>query len=205
MLIREYRIPMPLSVDEYRRGQLYMIARLSLEQSSSHEGVEFLVNEPYSDENGDGQFTHKVFYISSALPGWLRALIPSRVGNYLRVEEKAWNQYPYVKNAYYCAFMGDRFSMTIETRYLPDSGTQENALNLPESELRSREVEVVDICTDELVIRSAKSDDHPKTFKSQRTGRGPLAPGWMNSCNPVMCCYKVIKVDFQVSIPYSSD
>eukprot|EP01099_Mayorella_cantabrigiensis_P007084 TRINITY_DN6124_c0_g1_i1.p1 TRINITY_DN6124_c0_g1~~TRINITY_DN6124_c0_g1_i1.p1 ORF type:complete len:164 (+),score=29.42 TRINITY_DN6124_c0_g1_i1:340-831(+) len=93
--------------------------------------------------------------------------------------------------------MGDRFSMTIETRYLPDSGSQYNALNLSESELRSREIDYVDICTDDLVIRSSKSEEHPRTFKSEKTGRGPLVPGWRDSVNPIMCCYKVIKVDFQ--------
>lgn len=33
MLSKEYRICMPLTVEEYQVGQLYMIARHSLEQS----------------------------------------------------------------------------------------------------------------------------------------------------------------------------
>ncbi|TRY94012.1 hypothetical protein DNTS_032826, partial [Danionella cerebrum] len=41
MLIKEYRIPMPLSVDEYRIAQLYMI------QSSADLDIVPLVDEPY--------------------------------------------------------------------------------------------------------------------------------------------------------------
>lgn len=33
MLIKEYRIPLPLSVDEYKIAQLYMIAKKSKEET----------------------------------------------------------------------------------------------------------------------------------------------------------------------------
>ena len=33
MLIKEYRIPLPLTVEEYRIAQLYMIAKKSREES----------------------------------------------------------------------------------------------------------------------------------------------------------------------------
>ena len=68
MLIKEYRIPLPMSVEEYRIAQLYMIAKKSKQESKGAEsgsGVEILVNEPYSDGPGaggqqSGQYTHKV-------------------------------------------------------------------------------------------------------------------------------------------------
>lgn len=43
---KEYRIAMPLTVSEYHIGQLYMIARHSLEQSHGGEGVEVVENRP---------------------------------------------------------------------------------------------------------------------------------------------------------------
>lgn len=53
MLVKEYRIPMPMSVEEYRVAQRYMVAKKSLEDSSKGDGgVEILENEPY--ENGPG-------------------------------------------------------------------------------------------------------------------------------------------------------
>ena len=68
MLIKEYRIPLPMTVEEYRIAQLYMIAKKSSQESTggadSGSGVEILVNEPYSEgPGGHGQFTHKVYHI----------------------------------------------------------------------------------------------------------------------------------------------
>ncbi|KAI8436804.1 hypothetical protein MSG28_010265 [Choristoneura fumiferana] len=48
VLTKEYKICMPMTVEEYRIGQLYMIARHSFEQSSDGEGVEVVANEQCS-------------------------------------------------------------------------------------------------------------------------------------------------------------
>ena len=47
MIIKEYRIPMPVSVDEYKIGQLYAVAEASKKETGGGEGVEVLVNEPF--------------------------------------------------------------------------------------------------------------------------------------------------------------
>ncbi|CAD5125676.1 DgyrCDS13878 [Dimorphilus gyrociliatus] len=65
MLLKEYRICMPLSVKEYRIGQLYMIAKHSLEQSEKGQGVEVIANKPCHDpKHGDGQYTEKRIHLS---------------------------------------------------------------------------------------------------------------------------------------------
>lgn len=53
-MIIEYRIPMPLTVDEFHRGQLHMVAEKSLEvgEGAADEGVEWMRNEPY-DNTGE--------------------------------------------------------------------------------------------------------------------------------------------------------
>ncbi|KAJ0176619.1 hypothetical protein K1T71_007798 [Dendrolimus kikuchii] len=92
VLTKEYRICMPMTVEEYRIGQLYMIARHSFEQSSNGEGVEVVANEEITDEiNGVGQFTEKRIHLSSHLPYWLQSMIPK----IFYITEKAWNYYPY--------------------------------------------------------------------------------------------------------------
>uniref|UniRef100_A0AAR2JFX7 DDHD domain-containing protein n=1 Tax=Pygocentrus nattereri TaxID=42514 RepID=A0AAR2JFX7_PYGNA len=72
MLIKEYRIPMPLSVEEYRIAQLYMIQKKSREESCGEgSGVEILENRPYTDgPGGNGQYTHKVYHIGMHIPSW---------------------------------------------------------------------------------------------------------------------------------------
>lgn len=50
---------------QYKIGQLYMIARHSLEQSGDGEGVEVVENKPCSDEvHGNGQYTEKRIHLS---------------------------------------------------------------------------------------------------------------------------------------------
>lgn len=43
-----------------------------------------------------------------------------------------------------------------------------------------------------------KEELDPKKFKSEKTSRGPLLDGWKDTCDPVMCCYKLVTIKFKV-------
>ncbi|VDO03311.1 unnamed protein product [Rodentolepis nana] len=174
MIIKEFRICMPMTVEEYRIAQLYMIQKKSREESTGDEsGVEILKNEPYTDgPGGSGQYTFKIYHIGSHLPGWLRSIIPDTA---LRVEEEAWNAYPYTKTRYKVPFM-EKFSLEIETMYLDDAGERENVFNLSSGDLNARIVDYIDIVTDPLA--PSKPNEDPSTYVSQVTGRGPLPNNW---------------------------
>ncbi|EGC36572.1 hypothetical protein DICPUDRAFT_31644 [Dictyostelium purpureum] len=193
VLIREYRIPLPITVDEYKIAQLYMVAKVSKNHTANGEGVEIIDNKPYSDGALNGQFTHKIFHLGNKLPTWLRSFAPTS----LQIEEKAWNAYPYCKTTYQCPLLGDRFSISIETRYAPDSGTQDNCLNLNSEELSQREVDFIDIAYDPIDEARYKTEEDPVVFKSSKTGRGRLQRDWIGSTKPIMCSYKVCKVEFR--------
>ncbi|KAG7214296.1 hypothetical protein INR49_023184, partial [Caranx melampygus] len=94
MLIKEYRIILPVSVEEYQVGQLYAVAEASKSETGGGEGVEVLVNEPYENDGQKGQYTHKIYHLQSKVPGIVRALAPKGA---LEVHEKAWNAYPYCR------------------------------------------------------------------------------------------------------------
>ncbi|VDK38637.1 unnamed protein product [Taenia asiatica] len=222
MLVKEYRICMPMTVEEYRIAQLYMIQKKSREESTGREsGVEILKNTPYTDgPGGNGQYTFKIYHVGSHIPGWLRTLIPDAA---LRVEEEAWNAYPYTKTRYRVPFM-EKFSLEIETRYLDDAGDSENVFDMSPAELNTRIVDYIDIVTDPLA--PSKPTEDPSTYISQVTGRGPLWPGWRSDFQEamrtgrkypgqgtkpdatgsvpteplpmrIMCSYKVCRVDFR--------
>ncbi|XP_026761738.1 cytoplasmic phosphatidylinositol transfer protein 1 [Galleria mellonella] len=194
VLTYEYRICMPMEVKEYQIGQLYMIARHSFEQSSNGEGVEVVANEEVHDEvNGPGQFTEKRIHLSSHLPYWLQSLIPK----IFYVTEKAWNYYPYTITEYTCSFI-PKFSISIQTRYEDNNGTTENCLGLTPEELEQRKVDFLDIAYDEIKPHHYKESEDPKFFKSEKTGRGPLVEGWRDTQKPIMCCYKLVNVKFEV-------
>nr|XP_026694786.1 membrane-associated phosphatidylinositol transfer protein 2 isoform X1 [Ciona intestinalis] len=201
MLIKEYKIPMPLSVQEYRIAQLYMIQKKSREESQGTEsGVEIIQNKPYSDgPGGDGQYTQKIYHISKHIPGWLVAILPKDA---LIVEEEAWNAYPYTRTRYTCPFI-EKFSIDIETRYFDDTGEQENVFDLPNSGLRSRSVDEIDIVNEQS--SDYKKEEDPRHYVSKATGRGPLSDDWITNakkCPPekrgnFMCAYKQCKVEFK--------
>jgi len=196
MLIKEYRIPLPLTVEEYQIAQLYMVSKISRQQTGHGEGIQILENKPFNDENGTGQYTHKILLIGSRIPGWLKAFIPTAA---LQVDEKAWNAYPYCKTIYSCPFLGDRFSITITTRYIADGGTTENVHNRTEAELKERAgVDTIDIAYDPIDPAKYKEEEDPTLYVSKTTGRGQLQKDWIQTHKPIMCSYKECAVQLRI-------
>ncbi|XP_068422398.1 membrane-associated phosphatidylinositol transfer protein 2-like isoform X3 [Clinocottus analis] len=201
MLIKEYRIPMPMSVEEYRIAQLYMIQKKSREESCGEgSGVEILENKPYTDgPGGTGQYTHKVYHIGMHIPSWFRSILPKAA---LRVEEESWNAYPYTRTRYTCPFV-EKFSIDIETYYKPDTGNQADVFNMSAVEKRQRTIDPIDIVTDPILPYEYKAEEDTRLFKSDKTQRGPLQDDWIEEYNnnpgktPIMCAYKLCKVEFR--------
>uniref|UniRef100_A0A7N6FK93 DDHD domain-containing protein n=1 Tax=Anabas testudineus TaxID=64144 RepID=A0A7N6FK93_ANATE len=201
MLIKEYRIPMPMSVEEYRIAQLYMIQKKSREETCGEgSGVEILENKPYTDgPGGTGQYTHKVYHIGMHIPSWFRSILPKAA---LRVEEESWNAYPYTRTRYTCPFV-EKFSIDIETYYKPDTGNQADVFNMSAAEKRQRSIDPIDIVTDPIAPHEYKAEEDPRFYKSMKTQRGPLLDDWIEEYNnnpgktPIMCAYKLCKVEFR--------
>ncbi|CAI5445087.1 unnamed protein product [Caenorhabditis angaria] len=199
MLIKEYRILLPMTVDEYRIAQLYMIQKKSrLDSHGKDSGVEIISNKPYSDGPGkSGQYTFKIYHVGSRIPAWIRTVLPT---NALEAHEEAWNAYPQTKTRYSTPMM-DRFSLEVETLYFDDDGRQENVFNLKDSELRSRVVDYMDFVKDPISNHDYATDEDPKLFKSTKTGRGPLSEDWVEEHRrkglTIMCAYKLCRVEFR--------
>ncbi|XP_064922410.1 membrane-associated phosphatidylinositol transfer protein 1 isoform X2 [Columba livia] len=197
MLIKEYHILLPMSVDEYQVAQLYMIQKKSREESSGEgSGVEILANRPYSNgPGGSGQYTHKIYHVGSHIPSWFRALLPKAA---LQVEEESWNAYPYTRTRYTCPFV-EKFSIDIETYYRPDAGQQTNVFNLSAAEKRQRILDTIDIVRDPISPGEYKPEEDPKLYRSAKTGRGPLGDDWLETAasGTLMCAYKLCKVEFR--------
>ncbi|XP_071427985.1 membrane-associated phosphatidylinositol transfer protein 2 isoform X6 [Pithys albifrons albifrons] len=201
MLIKEYRIPLPMSVEEYRIAQLYMIQKKSREETCGEgSGVEILENRPYVDgPGGNGQYTHKVYHIGMHIPSWFRSILPKAA---LRVEEESWNAYPYTRTRYTCPFV-EKFSIDIETYYKTDPGDHSNVFNLSPAEKRQTILDPIDIVKDPIPPHEYKAEEDPKLYKSVKTKRGPLSEDWIQEYKnnpgryPIMCAYKLCKVEFR--------
>jgi len=204
MIIKEYRIVLPMSVEEYQIAQLFGTAEASLNETGGGEGVEVIKNEAYDNIpllNGkfcSGQYTLKKYHLASKVPAWVRAIAPSGA---LELQEEAWNAYPYCKTVITNpGYMKENFTIKLETYHYADRGESDNIHQLTEEQLQKREVEVVDIVDP---VAEGDYDPHtdPTKYVSEKTGRGPLKnePGrkWMHIVDPVMTCYKLITIEFK--------
>lgn len=80
--------------------------------------------------------TSSIIDINCFPPGWIKAFLPRSA---LKVEEEAWNAYPYTKTRYTCPFV-EKFYIEIETRYFNDAGHQDNVFELTSSDISNRTV-----------------------------------------------------------------
>ena len=177
-VVREYRIPMPMTVVEYRKAQLYSVTEASKNETGGGEGFAIIESKPYNDASlgGTGQFTKKVIYLSSKLPAFMRQLAP---GNKVEVIEQSWNAYPYCKTEYSIPeHMRQGFNFHIETwckeERVSRSDKANKHFNLSGTEAAKRTVEFIDIVNDTVPSTDYKADEDPSKFKSKKTG---------NKCN----------------------
>ncbi|XP_021508427.1 membrane-associated phosphatidylinositol transfer protein 2 isoform X8 [Meriones unguiculatus] len=199
MIIKEYRIPLPMTVEEYRIAQLYMIQKKSRNETYGQgSGVEILENRPYTDgPGGSGQYTHKVYHVGMHIPGWFRSILPKAA---LRVVEESWNAYPYTRTRFTCPFV-EKFSIDIETFYKTDTGENNDVFNLSPVEKNQLITDIIDIVKDPVPPNEYKTEEDPKLFQSVKTHRGPLSENWIEEYKkrllPIMCAYKLCKVEFR--------
>uniref|UniRef100_A0A7N0R8M0 Phosphatidylinositol transfer protein N-terminal domain-containing protein n=1 Tax=Kalanchoe fedtschenkoi TaxID=63787 RepID=A0A7N0R8M0_KALFE len=186
--LKEFRIVMPMSLEEYQVAQAFMVMKMQQQNTTSTEGVDALESRPFQDGLlGTGHYTSKVYRLQSKAPAWLAAFAPTDA---LILQEEAWNAYPRCKTVIKCPYF-TKFSLTIETIHKADNGKSNN-------QLAARQVELVDIATaatDYWSYAVGSNNVDFSEFRSARTGRGPLFEGWQEKCSPVMTAYKLVTVD----------
>lgn len=203
MLIKEYRVTLPLTVEEYQVAQLYSVAEASKNETGGGEGIEVLKNEPFDNypllggKYNAGQYTYKIYHLASKVPAFIRLLAPK---GSLEIHEEAWNAYPYCRTVITNPkFMKDGFRIVIDSVHVPnDRGEIPNVHELPPEKLKTRDVVHIDIANDPTLPADYKPTEDPTKFKSEKTGRGPLVgPNWKKNVDPVMTCYKLVTCEFK--------
>ncbi|XP_055904267.1 phosphatidylinositol transfer protein alpha isoform isoform X1 [Eupeodes corollae] len=202
MLIKEYRVTLPLTVEEYQVAQLFSVAEASKNETGGGEGIEVLKNEPFTNYSllggkyNSGQYTYKIYHLASKVPSFIRLLAPK---GSLEIHEEAWNAYPYCRTVITNpGYMKENFMICIESLHIADVGEQVNVHELPPEKLKVRDVVHIDIANDPVVSADYKPDEDPTKFKSEKTGRGPLVgPDWKTKVDPVMTCYKLVTCEFK--------
>lgn len=142
-----------------------------------------------------GQYTHKLYKIASKLPWFVRKLLPK---DSTLIHEKSWNMYPSVKtvltNEYFKSNI--RIELDTITREVKNGNYENNVHNLTREQLEKREIVYIDIA-EKIPNDNIKED--LSTFKSKKTGRGPLVPGeWYKNHQPLICCYKLVTAEVKL-------
>lgn len=201
MFIKEFRVVMPVTVEEYQVGQLFAVAEESKNNTGGGEGIEVLKNEPFEGKPllggkfSKGQYTYKIYHLASKVPAFIRLLAPK---GSLEIHEEAWNAYPYCRTVISNpGYMKENFYIVIETMHYGDKGIMENIHELPPEKLKMREVVMIDIANDQIQASDYKPLEDPTKFHSEKTGRGPLVGKWQDSVSPVMTCYKLVTAEFK--------
>ena len=192
MLITEFRIILPMTVEEYQVAQLYATAKVSKQNTGGGEGVEILVNEPFQRPTSEaflgkyntGQYTKKIYHLGSRVPGFVRLVFKD---SSLSMHEEAWNAYPYCKTVLTNPYMKENMIIDISTLHVADRGQSDNVHQLTADELKKRNVVYINIA-DKVHRNDYKPEDDPEKFQSKKTGRGPLlhSDKWYETCQPYM-------------------
>jgi hypothetical protein len=201
-MLVEFRFPLPLTLEEYRVGQLYTVAVETLENTDGDSQVDVVQDEPYTDHEShgpSGHFTFKIFHVGSKMPPLLRAVLPKSAG---LLEEHAWNAFPECHTEYRNPWLGSRAGVTLVSRHVEnDNGSLDNVFNLSDQQLRERTVVFVDIGGDIIAKNEMVANRHdPSRHVSNKTGRGPLVGQWHAdpSSRPMMCAYKLADLRFHI-------
>jgi len=203
MIVKEYRFAMPLTLDEYERGQRYSVAKASLNETGGGQGVEIVECKPFESDTVcpgktlSGTYTKKIYHLKEKAPWYFRALFPSAA---FYLHEESWNAFPYSKTVITNpGYMKDDFFITFESLHSDASSILENALDLSQETLNSMKVVDLDIAnTYYLKPGDIVADTDPCTFRSDVTGRGPLEDGWSETSEPRIVVYKVCTVYFKM-------
>ena len=215
-IIKEYRIVLPISVEEYQVGQLYSVAEASKDNTGGGEGVEVIKNEPYekkseldANQTEKGQYTHKIFRMESKVPLLIRKLLPKGSTTF---HEHAWNAYPYCKTVISNPdYMKEKMEVVLCSWHKSDLGNLENVHNLSASDLKNREVIKIDIVKDSVSKKDYKAENDPKLYKNPKdANRSALTVNWLADLQKKvdsaeapenqpkhMTAYKLITIKFQ--------
>jgi len=209
----EFRIPVPLSIDEFERAWLFMCLEASCFETSNGvgggEGVVVLKNEPYDNTQGQmgeiselsgqpiprtkGQYTHKEYRFASRAPSFIRAVLPTKS---LILVEESFNAYPMCTTFLTNAWLSkNKFYVKVTTRFAKGNCTEENIIGLSKKQLKTRRIINIDLANQDKNHDDYREKNDPTLFSSTTTSRGQLVVGeWMKTSDPVMTAYKVVEV-----------
>jgi hypothetical protein len=134
-VIREYRFPMPFSVETYYKGERFTSAYVVEQTANTNTSVEVAERRPIENVKG-GQYTKTIYNLGKSFPSFLQPFIPK---DKLQLIEESWNMGDHFDSKVSCPYAKNRYEMTITTTMSSDLNAQ-NIFDLSPEDLRRREI-----------------------------------------------------------------
>ncbi len=209
MIIKEFRIAQPLTMEEFDFGNRYTIARSNLEEAGNRQahGVDYVASKQFqgmdifksdNKENSSGLYTKKVYHLDKQPPveDYWKTNAPK---DSLEIHEQTWYSWPYIKTvASNPTYMKNRFYIHIDTIHLADRGDTENVHKLSGKQLEDREVVYIDIARAKLDKFDYKVAEDPSLVTIDKCDPpiGPLTGNWLGKLDAISTAYKLVKIKF---------
>lgn len=207
--IVEYRIILPLTVEQYYIGKGYMVNKVTREEKGeAGEGVEIIGIDRFTTESGGfGHRSYKIYHFKSRIPSAVRWAIPD---SYLHFHEKSINEWPHSVTTNYIPGLAQDFRLICESMHVPyvhGEPINDNLVNLPPDQLAKREIVYIDIVGHEVKPNPKEIDMDGFTapelgitepLVADPKGNSKAPPKWTETFKgPMMCAVKVIKFHFK--------
>ena len=114
MIITEYRILLPLTLEEYRKGQRYTAVDMHKSNTGGGEGTNYLEYEQYTEEGVEVRYFHLVYKFESRVPKLLTKIAPS--GSF-DVFEQSWDSFPRRKTIFKNKYLESKFVCSFQSLF----------------------------------------------------------------------------------------
>ncbi|CBY21414.1 unnamed protein product [Oikopleura dioica] len=167
MVVRkEYRIPLPISLDEYNRAQIYTSIISERDFSKNGEGIERV--ETIEEE--EQTYVKRLYHVHSLMPSPIQKVIKKDQSVLI---EQGWLSYPLFKTTFTNTYMGENFLIEITTIHKDDLGESENIHDLSDDEWKNTEVVNIDIA------ENGPEEWDPKKIDLRKFGKANIEKGWI--------------------------
>ncbi|KJP86253.1 hypothetical protein AK88_04067 [Plasmodium fragile] len=207
MKLVEFRVTMPLSMEEYNLCQRYLLAKMTCEDADNAitgmgcnnrtdgKSLVLFKKGKAEDENGETvDYTFKRMNLVNKVPKWLQNFVDP---NYCLIDEKSWNNHPKLRTVYEARGF-PRARVEVDSTFRPGHNTEDNVFNLSDEVLAERKVILVDIVKDSAYCREYYPEEDPTLYYSEKAQRGKLDDNWIEKSKVLITCYKL----FHIDIPY---
>ncbi|EAY17157.1 Phosphatidylinositol transfer protein [Trichomonas vaginalis G3] len=207
MRIIEWRVIVPMTVQQYQIAQIYAVAKKTLEDSNDKEGIERTSSEMRKYNEKDALYSQYIYSFANKLPSALRWVLPNTLSTLV---EDCYDQFPYQHSHFVLKDNEKTLNMTVTTVVSEFQNNEENLIKndaelYTKEELAKREIHYIDIVnwpTEEEGVKVGEFEcpqaNIEKLPKATVNNKDTL-PEWVKEYKgPMVIARKIIRINIDI-------